>query len=82
VHPADVSVGAVGDPVIGDTTGAPGSTLPFVSDPNSLLNVSATFTSPDPVVAPSKTSKKCKKHKKKRSAETAKKKKCKKRKKH
>ena len=82
-HPADVWLGAVGDPVIGDTTGAPGSTFPFVSDPNFLLNVSATITSPDPVVAPTKTSKKkCKKHKKKRSAETAKKKKCKKRKKH
>jgi hypothetical protein len=76
VHSADVEIGAVGDPVIGDTTGGPGSTLPFQSGSNLLLNVSATLSAPDPAVK-----RKCKKKKHKRSAESAKKKKCKKHKK-
>jgi hypothetical protein len=76
VHSADVEIGVLGDPVIGDTTGAPGSTLPSESGSNLLLNVSATLSAPDPAVK-----RKCKKKKHKRSAESAKKKKCKKHKK-
>jgi hypothetical protein len=73
----DEELAAVGDPVIGQTTGAPTSDVPSFVGQHVRVNVSATLTSPD--VAPSPiTKRKCKKHKRKRSAESAKKKHCKK----
>ena len=76
----DRVVGAVGDPALGETTGAPTSTYSHIENNSDLLNVSATLTATDPPASsPEPASrKKCKK--KKKSAAVAKKK-CKKHKK-
>jgi hypothetical protein len=79
----DKMVGAVGDPALGETTGAPTSTYAHIETNSDLLNVSATLTATDPPASssqPTSTAPKKKCKKKKKSAAVAKKK-CKKHKK-
>ena len=80
---ADVEFGALGNPAVGQTIGAPTSNFGHISDGRLRVNAAATLTAPS-VPAQAGGKKKCKRKKKqKRSAESAKKKKkCKKRKKH
>jgi hypothetical protein len=75
---ADVTYGAVGNPMVGQTTGAPTSNFPVFIQTQNRINAEATLRAPDPPPV----TKKCKKKHKKRSAESAKKKKCKKKRKH
>jgi hypothetical protein len=76
----DIEFGTVGNPTIGQTTGAATSDFPHLTGTFIRVNAAATLTAPSVPVAKKKKCKKKKKHK--RSAESAKKKKCKKRKKH
>jgi hypothetical protein len=91
--PADVTFGAIGNPGIGGTIGAPTSGFGHITEDQFRINAAATLTAPS-VPAQKKKKKKCKKKKKNQHqaaatktaagsiAESAKKKKCKKRKKH
>jgi len=74
---ADVSFSVLGNPGVGQTTGAPTSQFGHFADDHLRINAAATLTAPS--VPAKHTGKKCKKRKKhKRSAESAKKKKGKK----
>jgi hypothetical protein len=78
---ADIDTGAIGDPAVGQTVGAPTSDFDHLTSGGMRINAAATLTAPSVPAAPTATKKKCKKKKHKRSAESAKKK-CKKHKKH
>jgi len=75
---SDVELGVMGDPAVGQTTGALTSDFASFNEDRTRVNAAATLTAPS---APTKKPKCKKKKKHKRSAESAKKKKCKKRKK-
>jgi hypothetical protein len=76
---ADVVFGAMGDPMVGQTIGAPTSDFSHLTSGNLRINAAATLTAPSIPTTPAQK-KKCKKKKHKRSAASAKKK-CKKHKK-
>jgi hypothetical protein len=79
---ADTAFGAMGDPAVGQTTGAPTSDFPHLTEGNLRVNAAATLTAPSAPAVPAKHKKNCKRKKKhKRSGESAKKKKCKKKRK-
>ena len=77
---ADREFGAIGNPMVSQTIGAPTSDFAHLDEDRLRVNAGATLTAPS---VPAQKHKKCKKKKKhRRSAEIAKKKKCKKHKRH